>query len=220
MYIKESDMKIDEVNDMLYYLAEKYEFNPLKYKINLLTGIVTPKGLDYLLDPEIMDYDSSDGETGVEDHQEREPTPPRDADECSVEERPRRVVEVEDSVDGIRTYRIYAEEIKAEYMDINQGGGDAPMQVSPEESLKQLDAWINRNQLTYLEARKMISSLELKRRMGEISPGSADVMDSALLNEFEGWIKRRRLNYFNVRMMIAKLGQEEEQARIEKAIAR
>jgi len=213
-------MKIDEVNDMLYYLAEKYEFNALKYKINLLTGIVTPKELDHLLDPEIMDYDSSDDVTGVEDYQGRELTPPVDADECFVEEHPRRVVEIEDSVDGIRTYRIYAEEMKAEYMDINQGCGDAPIQVSPEESLKQLDAWINRNQLTYLEARKMLSSLELKRKIREMSPGSADVMDSALLNEFEGWIKRCRLNYFSVRMMIAKLGQEEEQARMEKAIAR
>ena len=213
-------MKIDEVNDMLYYLAEKYEFNPLRYKINLLTGIVTPKELDYHLDQEIMDYDSSDGETGVEDYQEIESTPPGDADECFVEEHPRRVVEIEDSVDGIRTYRIYAEEIKAEYMDINQGGGDAVMQVSPEENLKQLDEWINRNKLTYLEARKMVSSLELMRKIKEISPGSADIMDSALLNEFDDWIKRRRLNYFNVRIMIAQLGQEEERARMEKAVAR
>lgn len=213
-------MKIDEVNDMLYYLAEKYEFNPLKYKINLLTGIVTPKEYDYFLDPEIMDYGSLEGGAGVEHYQDRESTPPGDADECFVEEHPRRVVEIEDSVDGIRTYRIYAEEMKAEYMDINQGGGDAPMQVSLEENLKQLDEWINRNQLTYLEARKMVSSLELKRKIREISPGSADVMESALLNEFEDWIKRRMLNYFNVRMMIAKLGQEEEQARMEKALAR
>ena len=213
-------MKIDEVNDMLYYLAEKYEFNPLRYKINLLTGIVTPKELDYHLDQEIMDYDSSDGETGVEDYQERESTPPGDADECFVEEHPRRVVEIEDSVDGIRTYRIYAEEIKAEYMDINQSDGDVVMQISPEENLKQLDEWINRNQLTYLEARKMVSSLELMRKIKEISPGSADIMDSALLNEFDDWIKRRRLNYFNVRIMIAQLGQEEERARMEKAVAR
>lgn len=213
-------MKIDEVNDMLYYLAEKYEFNPLKYKINLLTGIVTPKEYDYFLDPEIMGYDSLEGGAGVEHYQERESTPPGDADECFVEEHPRRVVEIKDSVDGIRTYRIYAEEMKAEYMDINQGGGDEVMQVSLEESLKQLDEWINRNRLTYLEARKMVSSLELKRKIREISPGSADVMESALLNEFEDWIKRRMLNYFNVRMMIAKLGQEEEQARMEKALAR
>jgi len=211
-------MKIDEVNDMLYYLAEKYEFNPLRYKINLLTGIVTPKESDYVLDPEIMGYDSSDGETGVEDHRDREYTPAGDDDECLVKH-PKRVVEIEDSVDGIRTYRFYAEEMKAEYMDINQDGGDAVMQVSLEENLKQLDEWINRNRLTYLEARKMVSSLELKRRIKEISPGSSHVMDSALLNEFEDWIKRRRLNYFNVRMMIAKLGQEEEQARME-AIAR
>ena len=213
-------MKIDEVNDMLYYLAEKYEFNPLKYKINLLTGIVTPKEYDYFLDPEIMGYDSLEGGAGVEHYQERESTPPEAADECFVEEHPRRVVEIEDSVDGIRTYRIYAEEMKAEYMDINQGGGDEVMQVSLEENLKQLDEWINRNRLTYLEARKMVSSLELKRKIREISPGSADIMESALLNEFEAWIKRRMLNYFNVRMMIAKLGQEEEQARMEKALAR
>jgi len=213
-------MKIDEVNDILYYLAEKYEFNPLKYKINLLTGIVTPKELDYFLDPDIRDVDSSDGGTGVEGHQGRELAPSRDDDESLMEEHPKRIVEIEDSVDGIRTYRIYADEIKAEYMDVNKGGGDAPMQASPEENLKQLDAWINRNQLTYLEARKMVSSLELKRRIGEISPASADVMNSAFLNEFEGWIKRRRLSYFKVRMMIAQLGQEEEQARMEEAIAR
>ena len=212
-------MKIDEVNDMLYYLAEKYEFNPLKYKINLLTGIVTPKENDYLLDPEIMDYNALEGGVGVEHRQDRESAPPWDADERFVEEHPRRVVEIEDSVDGIRTYRIYAEKMKAEYMDINQGCGDEVMQVSPEESLKQLDEWINRNQLTYLEARKMVSSLELKRKIREISPGS-DIMESVLLNEFEDWIKRRMLNYFNVRMMIAKLGQEEEQARMEKALAR
>jgi hypothetical protein len=66
----------------------------------------------------------------------------------------------------------------------------------------------------------MVSSLELMRKIKEISPGSADIMDSALLNEFDDWIKRRRLNYFNVRIMIAQLGQEEERARMEKAVAR
>jgi hypothetical protein len=212
-------MKIDEVNDMIYYLAEKYEFNPLKCKINLLTGIVTPKDLDYNLDSEIMGFDSYDGEREVEEHQERESTPSGD-DERFVEEYPRRVVEIEDSVDGIRTYRIYAEEIKAEYMAAEKVGGEVAVQESPEESLKQLDAWINRNQLTYLEARKMVSSLGLKRKIKEVAPGSADVMDSVLLNEFDEWMRRRRLNYFNVRMMIARLGQDEERARMEKAIAR
>ncbi len=212
-------MKIDEVNDMIYYLAEKYGFNPLKHKINLLTGIVTPKDLDYHLDSEIMDYDSPDVETG-DDYQEEESAPPEDGDECLVEEHPRRVVEIEDSVDGIRTYRIYAEEMKAEYMAVDKGSGETATQASPEDSLKQLDAWINRNQVTYLEARKMVSSLELKRKIKEVAPGSADVMESAMLNEFDDWMRRRRLNYFSVRMMIARLGQEEERARIEKTIAR
>ena len=212
-------MKIDEVNDMIYYLAEKYEFNPLKCKINLLTGIVTPKDFDHILDPEIMGFDSSDGETEVEGYQEKESTPSGD-DESIVEEYPRRVVEIEDSVDGIRTYRIYAEEIKAEYMAVDKVDREVAILESSEESLEQLDAWINRNQLTYLEARKMVSSLELKRKIKEVAPGSADVMDSDLLNEFDEWLRRRRLNYFNVRMMIARLGQEEERARMEKALAR
>jgi len=213
-------MKIDEVNDMIYYLAEKYEFNPLKYKINLLTGIVTPKDMGYLVDSEIMGEDQPDVETVVEKYVDGEPKPAITADERPVEQPPRRVVEIEDSVDGIRTYRIYADERRAEYMAVDKGVEEAAVQADPEESLEQLDMWINRNRLSYLEARKMVSSLELKKKIREVAPGSAEAMDSALLNEFDGWIRRRGLNYFSVRMMIARLGQEEEQARMEKAIAR
>jgi len=209
-------MKIDEVNDMIYYLAEKYGFNPLKYKINLLTGIVMPRGSDYILDTEIMD--SSDENASIEDDGD-EDFMPNEVNDDYVEDTPPKIVEIEDSVDGIRTYRIYAEEVRASYV-VAHGVVDATRQGNPDGYLGELDEWIKRNQLTYLEARKMISSLELKRRLGEISPGSAYVMDSDALNAFESWIRHRRLNYFNVRMMIARLGQEEEQARMEKAIAR
>ena len=209
-------MKIDEVNDMIYYLAEKYEFNPLKYKINLLTGIVMPRGSDYVLDTEIMD--SSEENVRIE-YDRDEGFMSNEVNDDYEEDTSRKIVEIEDSVDGIRTYRIYAEELRASYVGA-QGLDDATRQGNPDGYLGELDIWIKRKQLTYLEARKMISSLELKRKLGEISPGSAYVMDSDALNEFEGWIRRRRLNYFNVRMMIARLGQEEEQARMEKAIAR
>jgi len=201
---------------MIYYLAEKYGFNPLKYKINLLTGIVMPRGSDYILDTEIMD--SSDENASIEDDGD-EDFMPNEVNDDYVEDTPPKIVEIEDSVDGIRTYRIYAEEVRASYV-VAHGVVDATRQGNPDGYLGELDEWIKRNQLTYLEARKMISSLELKRRLGEISPGSAYVMDSDALNAFESWIRHRRLNYFNVRMMIARLGQEEEQARMEKAIAR
>jgi len=209
-------MKIDEVNDMIYYLAEKYEFNPLKYKINLLTGIVMPRGSDYVLDTEIMD--SSDENARIEDDGD-EDFIPNEVNDDYIDDTSSKIVEIEDSVDGIRTYRIYAEEVRASYV-VAHVVEDTARQGNPDGYLGELDEWIKRNQLTYLEARKMISSLELKRRLGEISPGSAYVMDSDALNEFEGWIRHRRLNYFNVRMMIARLGQEEEQARMVKAIAR
>lgn len=212
-------MKIDEVNDMIYYLSEKYGFNPLKYKINLLTGIVTPKDLGYQIDTEIMGEEPYEVET-AEAHRGREEKPAKYVDERPVEEHPRRLVEIEDSVDGIRTYRILADEMKAEYMAADKGVREPDERADHGESLEQLDAWINRNQLTYLEARRMVSSLELKKKIREVAPGSSEVMDSALLNEFEGWLRRRGLNYFSVRMMIAQLGQEEEKARIEKAMAR
>ena len=211
-------MKIDEVNDMIYYLAEKYEFNPLKYKINLLTGIVMPRGPDYVLDTEIMDHDSSDENVHIADVREEDFMSNEVNDDYEEDTSPK-IVEIEDSVDGIRTYRIYAEELRASYVGA-QGVEDLTRQGNPDGNLGELDEWIKRNQLTYLDARKMISSLELKRTLGEISPGSAYVMDSDALNEFEGWIRHRRLNYFNVRMMVARLGQEEEQARMKKAVAR
>ncbi len=213
-------MKIDEVNDMIYYLAEKYGFNPLKYKINLLTGIVTPKDLEHYNDSEFMDEDLPEAETAAEERPDRGTELAEIADERPVMRHPRRVVEIEDSVDGIRTYRIYADDMKAEYMAVDEGRGEAAVQSDPEESLEPLDAWINRNQLSYLEARKMVSSLELKKKIKEVAPASAEAMDSALLNEFDAWIRRRRLNYYGVRMMIARLGQEEERARMEKAMAR
>lgn len=212
-------MKIDEVNDMIYYLAEKYGFNPLKYKINLLTGIVTPKDLDHQMGSEIMGEEPSEVET-VEPHMDREPKPVITVDERPFEEHPRRVMEIEDSVDGIRTYRILADEMKAEYMSTEKACGEPAELADPVKSLEQLDDWINRNRLTYLEARKMVSSLGLKKKIREVAPGSSEVMDSALLNEFDGWIRRRGLSYFEVRMMIARLGQEEEKARMEKTIAR
>jgi hypothetical protein len=123
----------------------------------------------------------------------------------------RKRVEVEDSVEGLRTYRIYA------YSQQESAAGLAPSE--PGDPLRELDEWITCNGLSYLEARRLIASLELSKRMGELYPHLDRGGGEGLLSEFEEWIRLRHLSYFRVRTMIAELGQGEERGRAEAVAA-
>ncbi|MBM3299595.1 MAG: hypothetical protein FJY85_06555 [Deltaproteobacteria bacterium] len=116
---------------------------------------------------------------------------------------------MEDSVEGLRTYRIYA------YSQQETAAGFAPS--DPGDYLRELDDWITCNGLSYLEARRLIASLELNKRMGELYPHLGRGGGEGILSEFAEWIGLRQLSYFKVRMMIAELGQEEERSRLEAA---
>lgn len=204
-YIKEKGIKMEEINELLYYIAEKYGFDPLDYKINLMTGIVAPKkqesavysvGEASNVQPEKMP--SGDQRLPLTVHDEQAPLD-------------KKRVEVEDSVEGLRTYRIYA------YSQQETAAGLTPSDQG--DHLRELDEWITYNDLSYLEARRLIASLELNKRMGELYPHLDRDSSEGILSEFDEWISRRRISYFKVRMMIAELGQEEERSRLE-AIAK
>lgn len=195
---------MEEINELLYYFAEKYGYDPLDHKINLLTGIVVPRKQGTAVNPGVM---------GV--HPQPDGAPPRGAGRVPAAgaEQPapdRKRVEVEDTVEGLRTYRIYA------YSQQESAAGLAP--VEPGDPLRELDEWITCNGLSYLEARRLIASLELNRRMGELYP-HLDRGGEGLLSEFEEWIRLRQLSYFRVRTMIAELGQGEERGRAEAVAA-
>ncbi len=203
-YVNEKGMRIEEVNDVLYYLGDKYDFDPMEYKINLLTGIVAPKLHSVDLPPPREAPATP-----------RLPEPPNPVEVVEAVSQPaysdRKRVEAQDSSDGIRTYRIFF------------GGGAAeeqePATAAPDNYTGELEEWITGNNLSYIEARRMIASLELKKRMDELYPRLDRAQPSGKLSEFEDWISLRRLNYFKVRMMIAELGQEEERERAEAAVA-
>ena len=203
-YVNEKGMRIEEVNDVLYYLGDKYDFDPMEYKINLLTGIVAPK-IHSVNSPAPREAPATP----------RLPEPPKPVERVEAVSQPEspdcKRVEIQDSSDGIRTYKIFF------------GGGAAeeqePTAAEPDDYTGELEEWINGNKLSYLEARRMIASLELKKRMGELYPHRERAQPSGKLSEFEDWISLRRLNYFKVRMMIAELGQEEERERAEATVA-
>jgi hypothetical protein len=203
-YVNENGMRIEEVNDVLYYLGDKYDFDPMEYKINLLTGIVAPK-IRSVESPAPREAPATP----------RSPEPPKPVERVEDVSQPaypdRKRVEIQDSSDGIRTYKIFAYGGAAEEQE--QAAAD------PNDYTSELEEWITGNNLSYLEARRMIASLELKKRMGELYPHVDRTQPSGKLSEFEDWISLRRLNYFKVRMMIAELGQEEERERMEAAVA-
>jgi hypothetical protein len=192
---------MEEINELLYYFADKYGYDPLDYKINLMTGIVVPKKQESAVNSGVMEpyvqvvKAPSNGSKG----------PPAVKEEPAPSDRKR--VEIEDSVEGLRTYRIYAhsqQETATDYADHDPG-----------DYLRELEEWITCNGLSYLEARRFIASLELNKRMGELYPHLDRSSGVGILSEFDGWIGRRHLSYFKVRMMIAELGQEEERGRQE-----
>jgi len=203
-YVNENGMRIEEVNDVLYYLGDKYDFDPMENKINLLTGIVAPK---------IHSVDSpAPREAPATPRYPEPPKPVERVEDVSQPSHPdRKRVEIQDSSDGIRTYKIFADGGAAEEQE--------PAAEEPDDYAGELEEWIAGNNLSYLEARRMIASLELRKRMGELYPHVDRSQSSGKLSEFEDWIRLRRLNYFKVRMMIAELGQEEERERAEAAAA-
>jgi len=205
-YIKEKGIKMEEINELLYYFAEKYGYDPLDYKINLMTGIVVPKKQESVMGSRVMEPITVQVDRGPlgassQPHAVNEESAPPD----------RKRVEIEDSVEGLRTYRIYA------YSQQETAVSLVPS--DPGDFLRELDEWITCNGLSYLEARRLIASLELNKRMGELYPHLDRSSGEGILSEFDEWIQLRHLSYFKVRMMIAELGQEEERGRLEAVAA-
>lgn len=197
---------MDEINELLYYFADKYGYDPLDYKINLMTGIVVPKKQESAVNlgmggPSYVQLEKAPSSASIQ--------PPVVIEEPAAPDRKR--VEIEDSVEGLRTYRICA------YSQQETAVGLVPS--DPGDYLRELDEWITCNGLSYLEARRLIASLELNKRMGELYPHLDRSSGEGILSEFDEWIGRRQLSYFKVRMMIAELGQDEERSRLEAAAA-
>ncbi|MFH2110019.1 MAG: hypothetical protein ABIJ47_02040 [Candidatus Bathyarchaeota archaeon] len=197
---------MEEINELLYYFAEKYGYDPLDYKINLMTGIVVPKKQESAVNSGVREPSHVQLE---KTHSSGQSRPPAVNEEQAPPDRKR--VEIEDSVEGLRTYRIYA------YSQQETAVGLVPS--DPGDYLRELDEWITCNGLSYLEARRLIASLELNKRMGELYPHLDRSSGEGVLSEFDEWILLRHLSYFRVRMMIAELGQEEERGRLEAVAA-
>jgi hypothetical protein len=195
---------MEEINELLYYFAEKYGYDPLDYKINLMTGIVVPRKQDGSLASRVRQLSQ------VEKASPSAPSQPTPVNEGSAVTDVKRV-EIEDSVEGLRTYKIYA------YTQQETVAGYTPQ--DPGDYLQELDEWITCNSLSYLEARRLIGSLELNKRMGELYPHLDRSSGEGVLTDFDEWIGCRQLSYFKVRMMIAELGQEEERGRLEAVAA-
>jgi len=197
---------MDEINELLYYFAEKYGYDPLDYKINLMTGIVVPKKRESAVNSGLLEPSFIQLEKAPSGGSSR---PPAVKEESAPPDRKR--VEIEDSVEGLRTYRIYA------YSQQETAVSLVPS--DPGDYLRELDEWITCNILSYLEARRLIASLELNKRMRELYPHLDRSGGEGVLSEFDEWIQLRHLSYFKVRMMIAELGQEEERGRLEAVAA-
>ncbi|TRO54136.1 hypothetical protein E2P71_05005 [Candidatus Bathyarchaeota archaeon] len=195
---------MEEINELLYYFSDKYGYDPLDYKINLMTGIVVPKKREGAVnaragEPPIIVKPPSSAERQFTSEEDEKAPPPS------------KRVEIEDSVEGLRTYKIYA------YSQQETAAGITPIDTG--DHLRELDDWITCNGLSYLEARRLIASLELNKRMGELYPHLDRGGGEGALSDFDEWIRCKQLSYFKVRMMIAELGQEEERSRLEAVAA-
>ena len=203
MYFKENDIDVDDVNKLVMFLGKKYDFDPFKCAINILTGIVSERKRQFSL------YDQP-----IESPKKAPKEPKSEPLPSEVEEKDPSLkiiedenIEVIEKSKGMKTIRINSKKSKT------------VRKKDTKDYIPELKKWIRSNGLDLLKVRKLVSDLEYTKRMKEITPGLV-AEDSEYLYEFQDWVESRELSYLNIRMMLAILAQEEENRKREAVIAR
>ena len=199
LYLKENGMQIDDLNNMIYHLSKKYEFDPFKYEINLLTGIISERKNQYNPYEQIriekqarLEQTKKITNQPIIKQPERNPKP-----------------------------KIQGEKIgnKGTLYKLNQQTEKAPGKPEPNEYLKEFRRWINKNQHDLITVRKMVSMVEQYKRQEEINPDKYYEKPEEII-ELQEWIEDRNLDYLRVRMMLAIIDQQEANLKREMVVAR
>lgn len=197
IYYKENTLDVNDLNEVIILLSEKYEFDPFTCSINILTGIISERKKNTSLYGGLKNLSK------------------KHIDKVTVEKEAR--------LD--RKKNVVMGNLKITCDDDSDFINNSPLPIIDETTaisknssmlinniynsyLSEFDAWINTNDLTYLEVRKMISNLEYYRRMNEVKPNS--VHDTTgYLQDFSRWVDSRGLTYLNLRKMLATLNEGE-----------
>ena len=140
IYLKENGMQIEDLNNLIYHLSKKYEFDPFIYEINLLTGIISERKNQY------NPYEQIRIEKQTKLKSITEPPQKPGQKQSETPKQPNRNV---NKIENRGTlYRL------------NQNIGELQKELSINEYLKDFKRWINRNKLDLITVRKMVSMVE------------------------------------------------------------
>lgn len=191
LYLKENGMQIDDINDMIYYLGRKYEFDPFRYEINLLTGIVSVRNSHY-----------------------------QSFEELSTNTQKQPAAQTILSTSVLKSDAIVEKLDNGKKMNPAIHHTNASQrEPTIDDYIKEFSYWIKRNQLDLITVRKMISMIEKYRRLEEVSPDEFHELPEEIIELIE-WLEARGLNYLKLRMMLTIIAQKEANLNRETVIAR
>lgn len=197
LYLKENGMQVDDLNNMIYHLSKKYQFDPFKYEINLLTGIISERKNQYNPYEQIRIEKQTRLETI-----KVQPQKPK-----QIETPKKPIVEVKKIENRGTLYKLNQQtETPVERPEVN-------------EHLKEFRRWINTNKLDLITVRKMVSMVEQYKRHEEITPNEYYEKPEEII-ELQEWIEDRNLDYLKIRMMLAIIDQQDANLKREMIVAR
>ena len=188
IYLKENGMQIEDLNQMIYHLSKKYEFDPFKYEINLLTGIISERKNQFNPYEEIRKEKQVRLEAVKKHRQEPKP--------------------IQSKAPRKRDIIIKKIENRGTLYKLNQRSIDPSRKPDVNEYLKEFKRWLIKNKLDLLTARKMVSVLEQYKRKEELTPQEYYEKPEEII-ELQEWIEDRNLDYLKVRMMLAIIDQQD-----------
>ena len=199
IYLKENGMQVEDLNNMIYYLGKKYEFDPFKYEINLLTGIVSERKSNFNPFEQVTT-------------QAKQQTP-------VIMESPVKVISEEESKPKKPNITVEKLESGARLYRLNQKVEGLPKRPTKSDHLNEFKRWIQKNKLDLITVRKMISMIEQYKRHEEVSPNEFIEKPEEII-ELQEWIESRDLDYLKLRMMLAIIAQQEANLNREAVVAR
>ena len=199
IYLKENGMQIEDLNNMIYHLSKKYEFDPFKYEINLLTGIISERKNQY------NPYEQIRIEKQAKLEQTKEST----------------YKPIPEKIEAPTIPKIRGEKIdnKGTLYRLNQKNEEPTSKPGVKKHIKEFRRWINKNQLDLITVRKMVSMVEQYKRHEELTPNEYYEKPEEII-ELQEWLEERNLDYLKVRMMLAIIDQQEVNLNREMVIAR
>ena len=199
IYLKENGMQIDDLNNMIYHLSKKYQFDPFKYEINLLTGIISERKNQH------NPYEQIRIEKQARLEQTKEITKKPIIKQPEITKKP----------------KIQGEKIedKGTLYKLNQKTEEPTEKPEANEYINEFRRWINKNQHDLITVRKMISMVEQYKRQEELNPDKYYEKPEEII-ELQEWLQDRNLDYLRVRMMLAIIDQQEANLKREMVVAR